>query len=115
MRNEAEGRAGESLGLQRNESESSPMKAALDLVEAGPLPYSHSHACVVVDVAREAEAELSFFDYQHQAYIGESELSPRPFFFHGRMRTHADGRTGYVVGPEVTRFLRRDARIGVAS
>ena len=91
------------------------MQTALDLIEAGPLPHSHSHACVVVDEAGAAEAEFSFFDYQHQAYIGENGLSPQPFFFPARKRTLADGRSGYVVGSEVTRFLRRDARIRVAS
>ena len=91
------------------------MNTALDLIEAGPLPHSHSHACVVVDQAGAAEAEFSFFDYQRQAYIGESGLSPEPFFFPAQKRTLADGRAGYVVGSEVTRFLRRDARIGVAS
>ena len=69
----------------------------------------------MVDEAGAAEAEFSFFDYQRQAYIGESGLSPQPFFFHARKRTFADRRAGYVVGSEVTRFLRRDARIGVAS
>jgi hypothetical protein len=91
------------------------MKTALDLIEAGTLPHRHSHACVVVDEAEAAEVELSFFDYQRQAYIGESGLSPQPFFFHARKRMLADGRAGYVVGSEVTRFLRRDARFGVAS
>jgi hypothetical protein len=90
------------------------VQKALDLIEAGPLPHRHSQAAVVVDDAQEAEAELSFFDYQHQSYIGESGLSPEPFFFPARKRTLADGRAGYVVGPEVTRFLRHDARFGVA-
>lgn len=91
------------------------MEKALDLIEAGLLPHRHSHECVVVDEAGAAEVELSFFDYQRQAYIGENGLSPRPFFFPAQQRTLADGRAGYVVGPEVTRFLRRDARFGVAS
>ena len=91
------------------------MQKALDLIEAGSLPHRHSHACVVVDETGVAEVELSFFDYHRQAYIGENGLSPRPFFFLARKRTLADVRAGYVVGPEVTRFLRRDARFGVAS
>jgi TPR repeat protein len=103
-----------SFSARKDRADFEEMEKALDLVEAGSLPHRHSQAVVVVEDVQEAEAELSFFDYQLQSYIGESGLSPQPFFFSARKRTLADGRAGYVVGPEVTRFLRRDARFGVA-
>jgi hypothetical protein len=90
------------------------MASVRELIEAGQPPRENERALVVVDEAAEPELELSFYDYQQGRFISPQGLTGEPHFF----RTTLDrigGKAGYLVGPEVTRFLRHRALIGIAS
>jgi len=85
-----------------------------ELIEAGQPPRENERALVVVDEAAEAELELSFYDYQQSRFIGPQGLTSEPHFFRAPL-ARISGKPGYLVGPEVTRFLRHRALVGIAS
>jgi hypothetical protein len=85
-----------------------------ELIEAGQPPRENERALVVVDEATEAELELSFYDYQQSRFIAPQGLTSEPHFFRATL-ARIEAKQGYLVGPEVTRFLRNRALFGIAS
>ena len=90
------------------------MASVRGLIEAGQPPRENERALIVVDEAAEAELELSFYDYQQSKFIAPGGLTGEPHFFHATL-VQVGGKQGYLVGPEVTRFLRHRALVGIAS
>jgi TPR repeat protein len=85
-----------------------------ELIEAGQPPRENERALVVLDEAAEAELELSFYDYQQSRFIAPQGLTSEPHFFRATLGRTGE-KQGYLVGPEVTRFLRYRALFGIAS
>jgi hypothetical protein len=85
-----------------------------ELIEAGHPPRENERALAVMDKAAEAELELSFFDYQQSRFISPQGLTSEPHFFPATLARIGE-KQGYLVGPEVTRFLRHRALFGIAS
>lgn len=87
----------------------------LDLIEAGPPFAANSKACVVIDSAGEPTLSISIYDLANQRYIGREGRTSQPFYFDASRIQLSDGRAGYELGPEVTRYLREDAQFVVAT
>jgi hypothetical protein len=90
------------------------MTSVCELIEVGEPPRENERALVVMDETTEGELELSFYDHQQGRFIGLDGLTSEPHFFRGTVARIGEKR-GYLVGPEVTRWLRLRALIGIAS
>jgi TPR repeat protein len=90
------------------------MARVRELIEVGQPPLENESALVVVDEPTEPELELSFYDYQQSRYVAPNGLTNEPHFFCATL-VQTGGKQGYVVGPEVTRFLRYRGLVGIGS
>ena len=89
--------------------------AIVDLVEGGPPFARNTRAVVVTDDVPGDEIEVSFLDQTSERFIGAADWSVDPTWHRATRTTLPDGRSGFTVGPEITRFLRLNVAYLIAT
>lgn len=91
------------------------MSSIVDLVEGGPPFARNTRAIVVTDDVAGDEIEFSFLDQTSERFIGASDWSADPTWHRATRTTLPDGRSGFMVGPEITRFVRLNVAYVIAT